>query len=72
MKITAPDLMDMKIIDAIIPEVAGGAHRDVVKQASAMREHLTTTLEELTVLNAEELVQDRYEKFKAIGQFIEN
>ncbi|WP_342472197.1 acetyl-CoA carboxylase carboxyl transferase subunit alpha [Metasolibacillus sp. FSL H7-0170] len=72
MKITAPDLMDMKIIDAIIPEVAGGAHRDIVKQASAMREHLTTTLEELTVLNAEELVQDRYEKFKAIGQFIEN
>lgn len=72
MKITAPDLLQMQIIDTIIPEVAGGAHRNIAKQAETMREYLQTTLSQLTSLSATELVQNRYDKFKAIGQYIEN
>lgn len=72
MKITAPDLKEMKIIDGIIPEVAGGAHRDVAKQAEAIRNCLVDTLAELNELDEQALVNDRYVKFKNIGEFIEN
>lgn len=71
MKITAPDLKELGIIDGIIPEVAGGAHKNIEKQAQTMKECLEDTLAQLTTLSADELVDDRYSKFKSIGQFIE-
>lgn len=71
MKITAPDLLKMDIIDSIIPEVLGGAHRDPKQQAEAMRKALKTGLNELQSLSKEALVQDRYDKFRKIGVFTE-
>lgn len=71
MKITAHDLKAMNIIDEIIPEVPGGAHRDIAKQAQNLKEYLKKGLDSLTTLSKEEIIQDRYEKFRKIGQFIE-
>jgi acetyl-CoA carboxylase carboxyl transferase subunit alpha len=69
MKITAPDLKELGIIDEIIPEVKGGAHRDVKKQAEDIDQVLLRSLLELTKLNDEQLIEHRYSKFKAIGEF---
>ena len=71
MKITALDLKQMGIIDAIIPEVAGGAHKNLEQQVIMMQQCLTDVLAELNALSPEQLVEDRYEKFKQMGQFKE-
>ena len=69
MKITAPDLFALRIIDAIIPEVRGGAHHHIALQAQYMEQALKETLATLEPLSAQQLVDDRYEKFKQIGQY---
>ena len=69
MKITAPDLKELGIIDDIIPEIKGGAHRDVKGQAEAIDTVLKKSLKELLDLNEEELVADRYNKFRTIGEY---
>ncbi|PFG14211.1 acetyl-CoA carboxylase carboxyl transferase subunit alpha [Bacillus sp. es.036] len=69
MKITAPDLKELNVIDEIIPEVKGGAHRNVEEQANAIQSALSKSLEELTQLTKEELVDHRYEKYRNIGQY---
>ncbi|WP_273832571.1 acetyl-CoA carboxylase carboxyl transferase subunit alpha [Guptibacillus sedimenti] len=69
MKITAPDLKELNVIDEIIPEVKGGAHRNVEEQSKAIQSALTKSLEELTQLTKEELVDHRYEKYRNIGQY---
>ena len=71
MKITALDLKEMGIIDDIIPEVAGGAHKNLEQQVITMQQCLTDVLTELNPLSPEQLVEARYEKFKQIGQFKE-
>lgn len=71
MKITAPDLKRLEIIDGIIPEVAGGAHKNIEKQVITMKECIEDTLRELNSLTAEQLIENRYTKFKMIGQFSE-
>lgn len=71
MKITAPDLKKMNIIDAVIREVYGGAHRDSEAQAMYMKDVLINSLRELSKLSAEELIDNRYNKFKHIGEFNE-
>jgi acetyl-CoA carboxylase carboxyl transferase subunit alpha len=72
MKITAPDLVRLGVVDAIVPEPVGGAHRDWEAAARhlkvALREHLAA----LAHLGAEALVQERYEKFRRIGAFEES
>ncbi|EIT85442.1 acetyl-CoA carboxylase carboxyltransferase subunit alpha [Fictibacillus macauensis ZFHKF-1] len=73
MKITAPDLKELGVIDEIIPEVKGGAHHDVKEQAIRIDFVLKRSLEELSKLSEAELVQQRYEKYKKMGQFtVEN
>ncbi|CAJ1003659.1 acetyl-CoA carboxylase carboxyl transferase subunit alpha [Brevibacillus aydinogluensis] len=69
MKITAPDLLELSVIDGIIEEPFGGAHRDVVQQASRVKAKLLEGLEQLDRLSPEQLIQDRYEKFKQIGAY---
>lgn len=69
MKITAPDLLEMKIIEGIIPEPVGGSHHDVDQQAKDMKECIVKALDELNKMGKVELVNDRYEKFKKIGKF---
>ncbi|MDF2903684.1 MAG: acetyl-CoA carboxylase carboxyltransferase subunit alpha [Bacillus sp. (in: firmicutes)] len=69
MKITAPDLKELGIIDEIIPEIKGGAHKDTKMQAEEIEKMILTSLKELLKLSEEELVDDRYEKFKKIGAY---
>ncbi|WP_096436079.1 acetyl-CoA carboxylase carboxyl transferase subunit alpha [Alteribacter populi] len=69
MKITAPDLKELELIDDIIPEVRGGAHRDLEQQAKAIDETLQKALEQLSGFQGEEYVEKRYEKFNKIGQY---
>lgn len=69
MQITAPDLNRLGIIDEIIPEVRGGAHRNMDEQALAIDAMLEKVLPELLSLSSEELVSQRYMKFKKIGEY---
>lgn len=69
MKITAQDLLEMEVIEEIIPEPRGGAGRDYEATAEAIKSGLLRHLEELSVMNPDELVEDRYLKFRKIGKF---
>lgn len=69
MRITAPDLKELGIIDDIIPEVKGGAHKDVQKQAEEIEKVLVSSLKELMNLSEDELIADRYNRFRTIGEY---
>lgn len=69
MKITAPDLFELGVIDEVIQEVRGGAHRDPKQQAQFIDEVLETALLELCRLSSEQLIQQRYEKYREVGMF---
>ncbi|WP_243291244.1 acetyl-CoA carboxylase carboxyl transferase subunit alpha [Bacillus sp. FJAT-47783] len=69
MKITAPDLKELGIIDEIIPEVKGGAHRNIDEQARFIEETLKRSLKELMAMDDEQLIQHRFEKYKKIGEY---
>lgn len=69
MKITAQDLKKLGVIDEIIEEVKGGAHRDVKKQAEFIDTVLRASLNELLTLTKEQILEQRYEKYKKIGAF---
>lgn len=71
MKITAADLKEMGLIDEVIKEVPGGAHRDIKAQAESVKLVLASALDELKQLSGEQLIDNRYNKFRAIGHFIE-
>ncbi len=69
MKITASDLLEMNVIEDIVPEPKGGAHRDYEETGLAIKDALTRHLGELSALDAQGLITDRYEKFRKIGQY---
>lgn len=69
LKITARDLLDLKLIDEIIPEPEGGAHVDYPACAKLVGEVLARALDELSPISPERLLQQRYEKFRNMGQF---
>ncbi|PYM40540.1 MAG: acetyl-CoA carboxylase carboxyl transferase subunit alpha [Candidatus Rokuibacteriota bacterium] len=71
MRITAPDLLRLGVIDAIVPEPLGGAHRDWDASAAAVRAALRDQLADLTPKSSEALVAERYEKFRRLGAFEE-
>jgi acetyl-CoA carboxylase carboxyl transferase subunit alpha len=71
LKITAPDLYELRVIDEIVPEPIGGAHADHDAAAGALREALERNLEELRRLKPDKLVRRRREKFAKIGVFQE-
>jgi acetyl-CoA carboxylase carboxyl transferase subunit alpha len=68
MKITAPDLQELGIVDEIISEVKGGAHRDIDVQANTIGQVLKSSLKSLLKFNKQELVEQRYKKYKNIGR----
>ncbi|ANB56539.1 acetyl-CoA carboxylase, carboxyl transferase, alpha subunit [Anoxybacillus sp. B7M1] len=68
MKITAADLQKLGVIDEIIPEVRGGAHRNLDEQAQSIDAVLKQSLQELLPLDGLALVEQRYRKFRQIGQ----
>ena len=69
LKITAPDLLEMKLIDEIVPEPEGGAHNDPDATAKMLDPFLSRALDELSQLSPRALVDKRYEKFRRMGQF---
>lgn len=71
MKITGTDLMELGIVDVLIKEVAGGAHRDVLGQSKIIKRHIEESLNELLKLTQDELVKQRYNKYRVIGEYIE-
>ena len=71
LKITAQDLLELRIIDEIIPEPPGGAHANQEVTAAAVGEALLRNLDELRRLKPDKLVRRRREKFLRMGQFEE-
>jgi acetyl-CoA carboxylase carboxyl transferase subunit alpha len=71
LKLTAPDLVKLGICDEIIPEAPGGAHRGAAVTAAKVRMALKKHLRELCALSTTELVEQRYQKFRAMGSFLE-
>lgn len=72
LKITAQDLFSLGIIDEIIPEPRGGAHKDPNKQSERIKNAIKKHLDELIKFSPQALVEDRYQKYMKIGQFVEN
>ncbi len=71
MRITAPELLRLGVIDTIVPEPVGGAHRDWEETAAHLRTALREQLGALAGKTGETLVAERYEKFRRIGVFEE-
>ena len=71
LKLTAKDLLDMGIIDAIVPEPLGGAQRDVETMAKTIKELLIKNLKELKQIPVKQLLETRYEKFRKLGVWSE-
>jgi acetyl-CoA carboxylase carboxyl transferase subunit alpha len=69
--ITANDLLEMRVIDEIIPEPAGGAHSDHEAVAASLQDALNRNLEELRKLRPERLVRRRRQKYLRMGQWVE-
>jgi acetyl-CoA carboxylase carboxyl transferase subunit alpha len=69
LKLTAPDLLDLGIIDEIIPEPDGGAHCDYHKTAESLRRSVTSSLKRLMTMSKDELTTSRFMKLSNIGIF---
>ena len=71
LRIRSRDLKEFGVIDAVIEEPAGGAHRHPRQMAARLKTYLVRSLRELVARPREELVAARYEKFRAMGRFLE-
>ena len=69
LKLTAGDLESFGIIDEIIPEPLGGAHRNPSLVYEKLKESILKNIRELNKLNGDELIKDRYDKFCKMGEF---
>ena len=67
LRVTAPDLLGLKIMDGIVPEPEGGAHENHLEAARNLKTAIVTSLRELIDLPAEELVAKRYDRFRMFG-----
>ncbi|MFC1709850.1 acetyl-CoA carboxylase carboxyltransferase subunit alpha [Candidatus Omnitrophota bacterium] len=67
LKLTAPDLLRFGIIDEMIKEPLGGAHRNPEETANNIKDSLSKNLDDLSDISKDELIQKRYEKFRRIG-----
>lgn len=71
LRFTSRDLARLNIVDDVLPEPLGGAHRDHRQMAARMRNYLIRCLNQLESKTAEQLIDERYAKFRRIGQFLE-
>ncbi len=67
LKLTAPHLLELGIIDGIVKEPLGGAHSDFDAAAALLKEAIVEAFSELSELSAEQLVEERYQKFARMG-----
>jgi acetyl-CoA carboxylase carboxyl transferase subunit alpha len=68
MRITAQDLLNLKVIDAIVPEPLGGAHRDPAKAADNIADAIDKALSDLEALTPDEIRRHRSDRFLEIGR----
>jgi acetyl-CoA carboxylase carboxyl transferase subunit alpha len=71
LKLTAQDLINLGVVDEIIPEPEGGAHRDHEKAAQTLGEALRSNLARLRQVPTNRLLKERYAKFRRLGNFAE-
>jgi acetyl-CoA carboxylase carboxyl transferase subunit alpha len=71
LKITAKHLLELGLVDEVVPEPLGGAHTDPAAMALTLRETLLRHLEQLQAMTGAERLKQRYAKFRAFGHFIE-
>ncbi|MBD3379873.1 MAG: acetyl-CoA carboxylase carboxyltransferase subunit alpha [Candidatus Omnitrophica bacterium] len=71
LKLTAPELLELGIIDGIIPEPLGGAHRNPERTAKEIKRTILENIDALSPLGKEELLEHRYGKYRSIGFFKE-
>ncbi len=69
LKLTAQDLFQMKVIDEVVEEPIGGAHRDPRRAAELLKEAITRNMAEIRNVLSDDLVRMRYEKFRILGMF---
>ena len=72
LKITSQDVLDLKVINGVIPEVPGGAHLDPQAAALAIKKQISADLEDLTKRNPAVLVKYRVKKIRSMGSFYSN
>jgi acetyl-CoA carboxylase carboxyl transferase subunit alpha len=71
LKITAKDLHELCLVDEIVPEPLGGAHKDPAAIADTLKEHLLKHLKQLLAQNTADRLKQRYGKYRAMGHFLE-
>lgn len=71
LKISANSLLELGVIDGIIPEPVGGAHRDQKMIANELKKIVLSTFQELEKLDTAELLEERYKKYRNMGKFLE-
>ncbi|MBE2281071.1 MAG: acetyl-CoA carboxylase carboxyltransferase subunit alpha [Ignavibacteriaceae bacterium] len=71
LKLTAPDLLPLKVIDRIVPEPLGGAHKNHSEMGEVLKNVIIEELNTLSKIKADKLVQSRIDKFSAIGEVVE-
>ncbi len=69
LKLTSKHLLSLKVIDEVIPEPLGGAHRDPREMANSLKQHVLKQLRELRTKPAKKLLNERYDKFRKMGVF---
>ena len=71
LKITANDLLELGLVDEVVPEPLGGAHNDHTLMTSNLRDLLIRNLEELEKIDPETRLKERYAKYRKYGEYIE-
>jgi len=71
LKLTAKDLVDLKLVDGIIPEPSGGAHNDFDFTAQQVKERITERLKHLSRFSPSELLTARHQKYEKMGYWLE-
>ncbi len=71
LKLTAPELLNLGIVDEIVPEAEGGAHWNLRESAANLKKSLMSNLASLKNIDLEQLLEQRYNRYRKIGRFIE-
>ena len=71
LRMTAADMLDLRVADRVIDEPPGGAHRDPASAARAVSEVVTDALSELSAMTVADRLNARYNKFRRMGSFLD-
>jgi acetyl-CoA carboxylase carboxyl transferase subunit alpha len=71
LKLTAKDLLEFGIIDVIVPEPLGGAHRDPQASADNIKRVILDSIKDISSMSNDDMLKARYEKFRRMGRFID-